>query len=232
MSPLGVNAAFKAVLDQLLGLSGLPDPLPDDPMALFGLWFKEAKESGRYADANAMVLATTTREGQPSARVVLCKAVDPDAGAIVFYTNYNSRKGLELESNPRCAAVFHWHDVGRQVRMEGVVTKVSDQDSDAYFASRPLLSRLGAWVSAQSQPLAKRSDLVAKTAEVMSRFKVAPQWLLSGGTNVDIPRPPHWGGYCLRLQRIELWVGGGGRLHDRAAWTRSDGPWSASRLQP
>ncbi len=232
MSPIGMNAAFKAVLDQLLGLSGLPDPLPDNPMVLFGTWLEEAKQSGKYADPNAMVLATTTTDGRPSARVVLCKAVESAAGAIVFYTNYNSRKGVELNDNPRCAAVFHWHDVGRQVRVEGTVTHVSEAESDAYFASRPLLSRLGAWVSHQSQPLAKRSDLVTATAEVMSRFNVAPQWLLSAGTNVDIPRPPHWGGFRLRMDRMELWVGGGGRLHDRAAWTRRAEAWSATRLQP
>jgi pyridoxamine 5'-phosphate oxidase len=183
-----------------------------------------------------MVLASATPGGDPSCRVVLCKALEPDAGALVFFTNYDSRKGGELDANPRCSAVFHWDHAARQARVGGAAARVSAEESDEYFRSRPLLSRLGAWASDQSRPLAARTELLTRTREVMRRFGVTPLHLVSPAGAPEIPRPPHWGGYRILLDSVELWLGGSGRLHDRARWTRtlagSPSPWAATRLQP
>lgn len=226
-----LSEQLAAAATALVGRGGLPDTLPADPMPLFSAWFDEAKASGKYDDPNAMVLATCTADGFPSARVVLCKQIEP--GAIVFYTNYQSRKGTELLANPRAATVFHWPHAQRQVRVEGRVEQVDAATSDEYFASRPLLSKLGAWVSQQSRPIDKRSDLVERVAKEAARHGV--DLLTSGGAH--IPRPPHWGGFRLVIEKLELWQGVQGRLHDRAVWTRNAsagnaGAWSAQRLQP
>lgn len=233
-----ISEQLAAAATALVGRGGLPEPLPADPMPLFSSWFDEAKASGKYDDPNAMVLATCTADGSPSARVVLCKHIEVGDGAalrsaIVFYTNYQSRKGTELLANPRAATVFHWPHAQRQVRVEGRVEQVDAATSDEYFASRPLLSKLGAWVSQQSRPLAKRSDLVERVAKEAARHGV--DLVTSGGAH--IPRPPHWGGFRLVIERLELWQGVQGRLHDRAVWTRSADAgvgvtWSAQRLQP
>jgi pyridoxamine 5'-phosphate oxidase len=178
-----------------------------------------------------MVLATATREGLPSARVVLCKEISPHPGFLVFYTNYLSRKGRELDANPRAAVVMHWDHLHRQIRVEGRIVKAPDSDSDAYFASRALESRIGAWASKQSEPLPARQALLDAVSAARGRF---------GGATV--PRPPHWGGYRLWADAVELWVEGDSRIHDRARWTRTltpnangdfdAGPWQATRLQP
>jgi pyridoxamine 5'-phosphate oxidase len=177
-----------------------------------------------------MVLATATPDGQPSARVVLCKDIAPVPGFIVFYTNYLSRKGRELAENPRAAIVLHWDHLHRQVRVEGRIVKAPESDSDAYFASRAPESRVGAWASKQSEPIASRKVLLDAVNEASERF----------GENV--PRPPHWGGYRLWAEVVELWAEGDARIHDRARWARaltpkgiSDfdaSPWSVTRLQP
>lgn len=236
----GMNPALAALFDQLLAFSGLPEPLPAEPFGLLQAWWHDAHDCGRYTDANAMTLASCTIAARPSARIVLCKALEPERGALVFYTNYESRKGTELDLNPWAAAVFHWPHAHRQVRIEGSVARISPEESDRYFASRPLLSRLGAWTSRQSRPLERRSELVESMTAVLKRFNVAPQLLLSAGTKAEIPRPPHWGGFRLEIEALELWCGGGGRLHDRAVWTRertaqTDGGapvWKGMRLQP
>jgi pyridoxamine 5'-phosphate oxidase len=184
-----------------------------------------------------MVVATTASDGNPSARVVLCKRIDVAAGYVVFFTNYESRKGRELAVRPRAAAVLHWDALHRQVRIEGPLVQSPASESDEYFASRALDSRIAAWASAQSQPLASREVLQKRVHEVAARFGVT-----LGATSGTVPRPPHWGGYRLWVESIELWSEGAHRVHDRAVWTRqlqradehsfAGGPWRNTRLNP
>ena len=217
----------------------LGDPLPADPLSIWKAWFDEAREKKIQPNPNAMTLATIDPDGSPSARIVLCKGMnlEPDAGYIVFYTNYDGRKGNALAANPRAALVFHWDDLDKQVRIEGPVVKSPAAESDAYYASRPLESRLGAWASRQSQPIESRDKLLEQVVEVMQRFSVD----VFSDAPPPIPRPPFWGGFRVWAQAVEVWLGGPGRLHDRARWTRAltqkdggftPGPWSATRLQP
>jgi pyridoxamine 5'-phosphate oxidase len=222
----------------------LPDPLPAEPLAIVARWLAQAWAARQQPNANSMVLATSTRDGRPAARVVLCKDIVPQPGFVVFYTNYLSAKGRQLKDNPRAAAVMHWDALQRQVRIEGPVTQAPEKDSDAYFASRPWQSRVGAWASEQSEPLASRAALLDAVQDVARRFG-APTPGSAGADDsmkVSVPRPPHWGGYRLWADSVELWVAGDARIHDRARWTRSlgggrdgsfaPGAWSATRLQP
>jgi pyridoxamine 5'-phosphate oxidase len=215
----------------------LPDPLPPNPLEIAAQWLKKAYADAAQPNPNAIVLATVDARGQPSARVVLCKGIETDPGCILFYTNYRSRKGAELTQNPRAAAVFHWDHVHRQVRVEGQVEVMSGAENDAYFHSRAWQSRVGAWASQQSEPLASRDDLTAAVALQAKRFGIAydgPGSPEPADVTVEVPRPPNWGGFRLRAEAVELWVEGEFRIHDRARWTRTlpDGPWSATRLQP
>jgi pyridoxamine 5'-phosphate oxidase len=215
----------------------LPDPLPDNPLPLFKAWFEHATTQRAQPNPDAMVLAAVSGDGAPSARVVLCKQVNADAGYVVFFTNYDSRKGRELTHDPRAAAVFHWDPLHRQVRIEGRVLRSPEAESDAYFATRALTSRIGAWASDQSAPLASRGELVRRAAATALRHGLA--W---GATEGSVPRPPHWGGFRLWIEKIELWTEGAFRIHDRALWTRelqpdanagfAAGPWRATRLNP
>ena len=215
----------------------LPEPLPADPMPLFEEWFRDAVARRALPNPNAMIVATTATSGDPSARVVLCKRIDVDRGYIVFFTNYQSRKGRELAARPRAAAVFHWDALHRQVRIEGPVVLSPESESDQYFASRAPDSRIAAWASAQSEPLASRNELLQRVRELGERFGIAP-----GATSGTVPRPPHWGGHRLWVDTIELWTEGAHRVHDRAVWTRSlqraddysfaGGPWRSTRLNP
>ena len=188
-----------------------------DPLAQFELWLKQALQA-QLPEPNAMTLATVGADGRPSTRVVLIKGVD--ARGIVWYTNYQSRKGQELALHPHAALQFHWVELERVVRIEGVVTQVSDEESDAYYASRPLDSRIGAWASPQSQPIASRAVLVANAAKYSAQFLLNP------------PRPPHWGGYRLAPDRFEFWQGRPSRLHDRLRYRLQDGAWIKERLAP
>jgi len=222
----------------------LPDPLPGEPLALVAHWLREATRAQVQPNPNAMVLATVDAHGSPSARVVLCKEIRPDAGTITFFTNYLSRKGTDLAANARAAAVIYWDVLHRQVRLEGRVTPTTAAESDAYFASRAWQSRIGAWASEQSAPIASRAELLRATDAAARRFGT-PSPTASDDAAPDpgvvIARPPHWGGYHLWVQAVELWVEGAARLHDRARWTctlepagggfRSRG-WSATRVQP
>jgi pyridoxamine 5'-phosphate oxidase len=222
----------------------LPDPLPANPLQLVADWLAQARSEAAQPNPNAMVLATVDGRGQPSARVVLCKDIAAEAGFITFYTNYLSRKGRELEANPRAAIVFHWDNQRRQVRAEGRVARLPTAESDAYFSSRPWQSRLGAWASRQSEPVESRAALRAAVADAARRFGVpygGPGSEELDSVAADIPRPATWGGYRLNVEEIELWVEGEFRIHDRARWTRgSDGGrgggeamnWSVTRLQP
>jgi pyridoxamine 5'-phosphate oxidase len=214
----------------------LPEPLPESPLQIFGDWFAEARERAVQPNPDAMVVATVSADGKPAARVVLCKRIDP-RGCVVFYTNYESRKGRELAQRPYAAAVLHWDAMHRQVRIEGPIVRSPIAESDEYFASRALASRLGAWASRQSEPLASRATLAEQVDRFSKQFSIDP--LAQTG---HVPRPPHWGGFRLWIERIELWVEGPGRIHDRAAWTRdltaqdefnfTASSWRSTRLNP
>jgi pyridoxamine 5'-phosphate oxidase len=215
----------------------LPDPLPANPLQLAADWLAQARTDAAQPNPNAMVLATVDGRGRPSARVVLCKDIAAEAGYITFYTNYLSRKGRELEANPRAAVVFHWDHRHRQVRAEGLVERLSEAESDAYFSSRPWQSRLGAWASRQSEPVESRAALRAAVADAARRFGVpyaGPGSPEPESVTSTIARPASWGGFRLRVEAIELWVEGEYRIHDRARWTRDPGAthWAVTRLQP
>jgi pyridoxamine 5'-phosphate oxidase len=222
----------------------LPDPLPANPLAVAAQWLAQARLDAVQPNPNSMVLATVDGRGYPSARVVLCKEINAHPGFILFYTNYRSRKGRELETNGRAAVVFHWDHRHRQVRAEGRVESLSDAENDAYFRTRPWQSRLGAWASEQSQPVDSRQALASAVTAMARRFGIpyeGPGAAEPDDIAVDVPRPPHWGGFRLHADAVELWVEGEFRIHDRARWTRtlserrgpdSDTPWSVTRLQP
>lgn len=189
----------------------------DDPIVQFGRWFDDARQAG-LPDANAMNVATVGADGRPSARILLLKGVDPRG--FTWFTNYHSRKGRDLRAQPYASLLFHWGAMERQVSIEGRVEQVDAAESDAYFASRPLNSQLGALVSAQSETIADRAQLDARFAAASAG--AAPP-----------ARPAHWGGYRLRPDRIEFWQGRSSRLHDRLLYTLdADGCWRRERLQP
>jgi pyridoxamine 5'-phosphate oxidase len=189
-----------------------------DPLKLFARWLGEAL-TAQLPEPNAMTLATVGTDQRPSTRVVLIKGYD--ARGIVWYTNYHSRKGRELAGNPHAALQFHWVELERVVRIEGRVQQTTDAESDAYFATRPLDSRIGAWASPQSEVIASRAVLVANAAKIGARYALAP------------PRPPHWGGFRLVPDRWEFWQGRRSRLHDRLRYRLAgDGSWLRERLAP
>ncbi|MEA3197154.1 MAG: pyridoxamine 5-phosphate oxidase, partial [Gammaproteobacteria bacterium] len=174
----------------------LPDPLPANPLAVAAQWLAQARLDAAQPNPNSMVLATVDSRGYPSARVVLCKEINAHPGFILFYTNYRSRKGRELETNGRAAVVFHWDHRHRQVRAEGRVESLSDAENDAYFRTRPWQSRLGAWASEQSQPVDSRQALASAVAATARRFGIpyeGPGAAEPDDIAVDVPRPPHWG---------------------------------------
>lgn len=221
----------------------LTEPAPDEPMETVSRWLADACERRLQPNPNAMVLATTGADGQPSARVVLCKGLIADPGYLLFYTNYESMKGAELARSPRAAAVMHWDQLQRQVRITGPVVRSPPAESDAYFASRPWPSRVAAWASAQSQSIGSRAELVAAVAAAARRFGTPnPADPAKDGVDYAIARPPHWGGYRLWAESVELWLEGKSRIHDRFLWSRklaadgthgfAPGPWSVARLQP
>jgi pyridoxamine 5'-phosphate oxidase len=189
-----------------------------DPLRQFDRWFAEAREAG-LAAREAMTLATATPDGRPSARMVLLKAADERGFG--FHTNYESRKGTELAANPRAALLFWWQPLGRQVRVEGVVARVPSAESEAYFRTRPLASRIAAWASPQSRPLPGRDELDRLYAEAAARLPAE-----------DVPLPPHWGGLRLVPDAYEFWQHGDDRMHDRVRYERDGAGWRRERLAP
>ncbi len=196
----------------------LNDPSSDSPWTTFKSWMTEAKATG-LRDPNAMVLSTCGENGQPHSRVVLCK--DIRDGAIVFYTNYGSPKGVQLHENKKCAINFFWHELHRQIKMEGAVEKASRQTSEQYWATRSRASQLSQWVSKQSQELKSRERMEREIEEAEKKF-----------SGKDIPCPGHWGGYVFTPHSIEFWIGGVGRFHDRYGFTKVQNAWSLKRLYP
>lgn len=195
----------------------LESSLAASPLEQFSIWFDEAVKAGAI-EPNAMTLATADAEGRPSARIVLLKGLDQRG--MVFFTNYQSRKGCDLAARPYASLLFFWPELERQVRVEGRVEKIEAAESDHYFESRPLGSRIGAWASPQSQPIT-RDDLEARTREFTESLGEQPA------------RPPHWGGYRLLPERVEFWQGRPSRLHDRLVYQRdAQGHWQVSRLAP
>ena len=193
--------------------------LDPDPIKQFGIWFGEAA-AAQIRDVNAMTLATATADGAPSARIVLLKAIS-DRG-FVFFTNYLSDKGCQLDANPRAALCLFWVQLERQIRIEGTVEKTSRAESEEYFRSRPLGSRLGAWTSRQSEVIENRDALEAELAAVTTQYEGA-----------DVPLPAHWGGYRVKPSSIEFWQGRTNRLHDRFRYSREgEGAWRIDRLSP
>ena len=208
-------------------------------------WLKEAMAASVQRNPNAMAIASADKRGQPTARMVLCKDFVPEPGYLVFYTNYRSHKAVELSDNPRAAALFHWDALGRQVRIEGIVVRSPDEESDDYFASRHWGSQLGAWGSDQSEPIKSKAALVSQIRERaeslgLSLGKGTSE--LADGPVPTIKRPPYWGGLRLWATAVELWIEGRDRIHDRGRWTReivrtsehgfTVTPWQGERLQP
>ncbi len=212
----------------------LPEPLPGEPFATFQAWFEQAMQRKATPNPNAMCVATVDQHGHPRARIVLCKLIDSGTGHVVFFTNYTSDKGRQLTHKGWAEAVLLFDAQDRQVRLQGPVVRSPANESDAYFASRARESRIGAWASEQSQPIPSREALIARYAEADQRFAASE----------EVPRPPHWGGWRLWPERVELWVSGNARVHDRAVWQRQvtlhegedggadTGPWTVTRLQP
>lgn len=214
------------LLENLVSAHDLPDPPPADPMPLLADWYVDAKHCGKYDDFNTIALATATPDGVPSVRIVLCKSIEPARPALTFFTNYQSRKGRELADNPRASAVFHWPHAKRQARVEGTIERMTAAESDEYFRSRPLVSRIGACVSRQSEPIESRSKIISAAMALAG----------SVALGAELSRPDYWGGFRLIINTVELWSAREGRLHQRVAWQRtSAGPplaWKHALLSP
>ncbi len=192
--------------------------LHDDPMEQFAIWMEEAV-NGQIVDPFAMCISTVGEDGKPSSRIVYWR--DVEDGRFVFYTNYDSHKGREISKNNQVALNFHWTELDRQIRIEGTVTRASEEVSDLYWSKRPRESQLGAWASAQSKVIASKEELQNGLDAAKKRFE-----------GVDVPRPPHWGGFSVRPTRLEFWQGRPSRLHDRYVYSKNGGGWKIEQLSP
>lgn len=225
----------------------LPERLPGEPFAMLTSWVDEAREAKHQPNPTSMCLSTLDPDGSPSSRIVLCRGVEAERGVLTFFTNYESRKGRAMAGDPRVALTFHWDHFDRQIRVEGLAIKASAETSDAYFESRSLAKRIGAWSSDQSTPIESREELIGKVEKAVERFNIDPSNPPSEEASKGmIPRPPHWGGWHVHAKAVEIWAGEGGRIHDRAVWRREltvtgsedpmrayeGGTWEATRLQP
>ena len=213
-----MNEAIAGIRKDYKLKSLLEADLKKDPVEQFSVWWDEAVKSD-IAEVNAMTLATCNADGRPSARIVLFKGLTNDG--FVFYTNYQSNKGKELERNPYAALVFFWKELERQVRIEGAVEKINEAESDSYFQSRPAGSKIGAWSSAQSSTVASREVIEESYLNYLKKFNTNP-----------IPRPPFWGGYIVKPKKMEFWQGRSSRLHDRIMYSKQNEDWKIERLSP
>jgi pyridoxamine 5'-phosphate oxidase len=212
-----MNEAIANIRQDYKLKSLLEEDVKKDPIEQFSTWWDEAVNS-EITEVNAMTVATSTPDGVPAARIMLLKNFTNEG--FIFFTNYRSRKGTMLAQNPHAALVFFWKELERQVRIEGIVSKVSEQESDAYFKSRPVGSRIGAWASPQSTPIAGRQVIEENVKKYSEQF------------GEEIPRPPHWGGFIVKPSKVEFWQGRSSRLHDRLLYTKIGSEWAIERLAP
>ena len=214
--------------------------MTQNPLLLLQSWFNEAMELDLQPNPDTMAIATSNSQGLPNVRMVLCKEINTEEGYVVFYTNYNSVKSMEIKENPKCSALFHWDKLGYQIRIRGEILQSTDKENDAYFASRHLGSQVGAWASNQSNPVEDRQALDDQFRKILDRFNLTSESITRN--EKKIPRPPHWGGYRLWIEEIEFWLNQKDRLHDRLHFRRaltisSEGiktekNWTIKRLQP
>jgi len=214
--------------------------MTQNPLLLLQSWLNEAVELDLQPNPDTMAIATSNSQGLPNVRMVLCKEINTEEGYVVFYTNYNSVKSMEIKENPKCSALFHWDKLGYQIRIRGEILQSPDEENDAYFASRHLGSQVGAWASNQSDPVVDRQALDDQFRKILDRFNLTNESITRN--EQKIPRPPHWGGYRLWVEEIEFWLNQKDRLHDRLHFRRvltisSEGietekKWAVKRLQP
>ena len=218
----------------------LSQSMTQNPLLLLQSWLNEAVELDLQPNPDTMAIATSNSQGLPNVRMVLCKEINTEEGYVVFYTNYNSVKSMEIKENPKCSALFHWDKLGYQIRIRGEILQSPDKENDAYFASRHLGSQVGAWASNQSNPVVDRQALDDQFRKILDRFNLTNESITRN--EQKIPRPPHWGGYRLWIEEIEFWLNQKDRLHDRLHFRRvltisSEGietekKWAVKRLQP
>lgn len=211
-----------------------------NPLLLLQSWLNEATESDLQPNPDTMAIATADSEGVPNARMVLCKEINAEKGYVVFYTNYNSVKSIEIKENPKSSALFHWDKLGYQIRIRGEILQSPDEENDAYFATRSLGSQVGAWASDQSNPVENRQALDDQFQQILDRFNLTNESITRN--EQKIPRPPYWGGYRLWIEEVEFWLNRKDRLHDRLHFKRSltisskgietGDNWTVKRLQP
>ncbi len=218
----------------------LSQSMTQNPLLLLQSWLNEAMELDLQPNPDTMAIATSNSQGLPNVRMVLCKEINTEEGYVVFYTNYNSVKSLEIKENPKCSALFHWDKLGYQIRIRGEILQSPDEENDTYFASRHLGSQVGAWASNQSDPVEDREALDGQFKKILDRFNLTSESITRN--EQKIPRPPNWGGYRLWIEEIEFWLNQKDRLHDRLHFRRaltisSEGietekKWTVKRLQP
>ena len=218
----------------------LSQSMTQNPLLLLQSWLNEAMELDLQPNPHTMAIATSNSQGLPNVRMVLCKEINTEEGYVVFYTNYNSVKSMEIKENPKCSALFHWDKLGYQIRIRGEILQSPNEENDAYFATRSLGSQVGAWASDQSNPVENRQALDDQFQQILDRFNLTNESITRN--EQKIPRPPHWGGYRLWIEEVEFWLNRKDRLHDRLHFKRSltisskgietGDNWTVKRLQP